>query len=126
MKTHAQVTPRLISLIETAAERAGNQSKLAELVEDTRHNLSAWKRGHRACPLEAQILMGAIAGKDVTEVMRDALLEQNEGTARGEKLKSALKKGSAAVGGATLLTTLGGDALAANLPGLLRCISWLT
>lgn len=125
MKTIVQATPRLINLITTAAKCAGNQSKLAEMVSETRHNLSAWKHGKRSCPVEAQIIMGSILGQDVNDVIRDALIEQNEGTARGEQLKSALKKGSSVAGAAALLTMSGGDVLASNLPGVLRCILWI-
>jgi hypothetical protein len=124
MNTTTQASARLIELINEAAKCAGNQSALAEIVGETRHNLSAWKRG-RPCPLEAQIIMGSLANRDVEQIMKEAVLERNEGTARGEKLKSALKKGSSVAGAAALLTTFGGDALALNLPGLLRCISWL-
>lgn len=125
MKTQIDVSPRLSDLIINAIKSAGNQTKLAEMVNASRHNLSAWKQGHRACPLEAQIIMGSIAGRDLGEVIRDALIEQNEGTARGEKLKSLLKKGSTVAGAATLLTLSGGDVLASNLPGVLRCILWI-
>jgi hypothetical protein len=113
---------RLFFLIQAAAARAGNESKLAGMLDETRHHVSSWKSGKRTCPVEAQILMAAIAGRDVDQVMKEALLERNAGTPRGEKLAAVLGKGITAVGGVTALTLCGPDALAASLPDLLRCI----
>lgn len=123
--TQTQASPRLVELINEASKQAGNQSKLAELVADSRQNLSAWKNGARACPLDAQVIMGSIIGSDIDEVIRAALIEQAQGTARGEKLKSALKKASMLAGVALPSMTFGIDGLAANLPHVLRCILWL-
>lgn len=120
--TQTQASPRLVDLINEASKQAGNQSKLAELVADSRQNLSAWKNGARACPLDAQVIMGSIIGTDIDEVIRAALIEQAQGTARGEKLKSALKKASMLAGVALPSMTFGIDGLAANLPHVLRCI----
>jgi hypothetical protein len=125
MNTQITASRRIISLIEDAAMKAGNESQLAKMVEETRHNVSAWKHGRRTCPLEAQVLMAAIAGRDIDQVMREGLIERNANTAKGEKLISALGKGLMGIGGATALTLCGTDAMAANLPGLLRCIFWL-
>lgn len=108
--------------MDEAIKQAGNESKLAAMVEETRQNLNTWKHGKRSCPLEAQILMASIAKRDIDQVIKEALLERNAGTPRGEKLVSALGKGLMGVGAATALLMSGGDALAANLPGLLRCI----
>lgn len=69
--------------------------------------------------------MANIAGRNVEEEIREALLERNEGTARGEKLKSALKKASMVAGVALPSMTFGIDGLAANLPHVLRCIFWI-
>lgn len=122
MDTKIQTSPRIISLIEDAAKQAGNESKLAALIEDTRHHVNAWKQGKRVCPIEAQVLMGAIAGRDAEEVLREAVIEKHEGTPKGEKLLRALGKQVLQAGGAIALASSVPDALAANLPGLLRCI----
>ena len=124
MDTQTHKPTRIILLIQQAAARAGNESKLAAMIDETRHHVNAWKHGKRTCSIEAQMLMADIAGQDVETVMRDALLERNAGTARGEKLAAALKKGTAVLGGATALTLCGPDVLAGSLPGLLRCIFW--
>lgn len=112
-------------MIQAAAAKAGNESKLAAMLDETRHHVSSWKHGKRTCPMEAQVLMAAIAGRDIETVMREALLERNAGTARGEKLEAVLKKGALAAGAVTALTLCGSSALAANLPSVLRCIFWL-
>ena len=116
MKQGLQPSERLVKLMEEAAKVAGSESKLAAMVEETRQNLSGWKHGKRACPVEAQILMAVIAKQDVDQVMKDALIERNAGTARGEKLVSALGKGLTTVGVVIVLALCGNDALASKLP----------
>lgn len=92
MKTKQYKSLRLIALIENAALNAGNESKLAVLLEETRHNLSAWKHGRRSCPIEAQMLLAGIAKEDVFTVMGQAIIEKHQGTTKGKKLEDALKK----------------------------------
>jgi hypothetical protein len=117
-----QVSVRVKTLIDEASMRAGNDRRLAKMIEATPGNVCDWRTALRPCPLEAQILMAAIAGRDVDGVIKDALIERNAGTARGEKLVSALGKGLMGLGAATALTLCANDALAFNLPGVLRCI----
>ena len=124
MTTATQATPRLQELMADAIKIAGNESKLAVFVEETRHNVNAWKHGTRSCPLEAQILMASLTKRNIDEVIKEALLERNAGTPRGEKLVSALGKVGLLAGVVTASTLCGQDALASNLPGLLRCILW--
>jgi hypothetical protein len=69
--------------------------------------------------------MAAVAGRNVDEVIREALIERNANTARGEKLVTALGKGLMSVGGLTAITLLGNDASASSFHvgvDLLRCI----
>lgn len=116
METTTQASPRLLNLIEDAITKAGNEAKLAAFVEATRHNVNAWKHGTRSCPIEAQILMATLTKRDVDVVIREALIERNAGTPRGEKLVSALGKAVCLVGVATVLTLSGSDVLASKLP----------
>ena len=109
-------------LIDEGTSAAEGASKLARAIGYSPEEVSMWKRGVRACPLEAQILMADVAKQNVAEVIRDALIERNEGTPRGEKLVSALGKVVSVLGGGVALTLCGPDVMAANLPGLLRCI----
>jgi hypothetical protein len=122
MSTEITSTPRLKTLLEQSSKAAGSPAKLAPEIGYSAQELSMWKRGIRACPLEAQILMAAIAKRDIDEVIREALIERNAGTLRGEKLVSALGKGLMAIGAGLVFWLPGNDALAANLPGVLRCI----
>ena len=122
METVTQASPRLINLIQDAIKIAGNEPKLAEFVEATRHNVNAWKHGTRSCPLEAQILMASLTKRNIDEVIKEALLERNAGTPRGEKLIYALGKVGLLAGVVTASMLCGRDALASNLPGLPRSI----
>ena len=122
METVNQPSPRLSNLIQEAIKKAGSEAKLAAFVEASRHHVNTWKHGTRSCPIEAQILMATLVKLDVNEVIREALIERNKGTARGEKLISALGKAVLAIGVVTASTLYGNDALASNLPGVLRCI----
>lgn len=122
MNTATQATPRLQKLMADAIKEAGNESKLAAFVEESRHNVNAWKHGTRSCPIEAQILMATLTKRNVDVVIRDALIERNAGTPRGEKLVSALGKVLSVSGVAIVLTLCDTDVLASNLPGVLRCI----
>jgi L-serine deaminase len=125
MATQNVASERLLSLIASAAMRAGNEAKLAKLVEANRHNLSAWKAGKRACPIEAQVLMADLTERDVQKEIADALIERNANTPRGEKLVTALGKGLMAVIAVTTITLSANDASASSsivLLDLLRCI----
>lgn len=125
MQTTEQPSERLKKLMEEATKKAGNASKLAEMIEETRHHVSAWKHGRRPCPLEAQILMASLAGRDVGAEIKAAILERNSGTSRGEKLISALGKGLFLSGVLIASTLCGNDALAASFCHLPRCINHL-
>jgi hypothetical protein len=125
MTTQNVASERLVSLIQSAAMRAGNEARLAKMVEENRHNVSAWKAGRRACPIEAQALMAALVDRDPIEEMRLAVLERNANTPRGEKLVSALGKGLMSAGAVALITVSASDVSASSsivLVDLLRCI----
>lgn len=120
-----QANIRVSTLIHDAATRAGNESRLAKMIEATPGNVNDWLHGRRPCPIEAQALMAAVAGLDVDSVIHDALLERNANTPRGEKLLSALGKGLMTASGAALITASASDVLASSSFApveLLRCI----
>lgn len=125
MPTQITVSNRVIDLINESAAKVGNPSKLGPTIGYTRHDVSAWIHGGRPCPVEAQALMAAVAGRNVDDVIKDALIERNANTPRGEKLLTALGKGLMGVGVLTLTMWSDKSALASNLPwgvDLLRCI----
>lgn len=109
---------RIKNLIDESSTAAGSPAKLAPSIGYSRQEISMWRAGTRACPLEAQILMAAVAKRDVDEVIREALIERNSGNPRGEKLVSALGKGLMSFGVATVLLLSGHDASASKLPAL--------
>lgn len=120
-----QPSTRINSLITRASMRAGNQSRLAKMLEVSPGNVTDWLEGRRPCPLEAQILMAPLADENVDSVIHTAIVEKHEGTSKGEKLISALGKGLMASGGLTVTMLSGRDASASSLNvavDLLRCI----
>jgi len=113
----------LDQLITKAAEKAGSDYKLAQLLEVSRGNVSDWRKGRRPCPAAEQALMADIAGLDASAWGARALIAPHEGTEKGERLKQALKKALLATGGAAAL--FGSSAQAAihdGLAYLIRCI----
>lgn len=90
MPTPINKSLRISQLIINAAMKAGSESKLASMLDETRQHVNAWKAGRRMCPLEAQILMGSICGQDSTLVLKQAVIERNEGNAKQRELIEAL------------------------------------
>lgn len=90
MNTPLKKSIRISQLIISAAMKAGGESKLASMLDESRQHVNAWKAGRRTCPLEAQILMGSICGEDSTMVLKQALIERNEGSAKQQDLILAL------------------------------------
>lgn len=120
-----QASARVLDLINAASVRAGNDSKLAALIEATPSRIHDWKERGKPCPVEYQALMAEVADRDPREEIVQALIERNANTPRGEKLVSALGKGLMASTGAIPFMLSANDALASNIPvgiELLRCI----
>lgn len=90
MTTEKNKSLRLVTLINEAAEKAGNEAALGRIIGATRHHVNAWKQGTRTCPLEMQVLMAQIAGRCSNEALVSGLLEKNNGTDKGRELKQAL------------------------------------
>jgi transcriptional regulator with XRE-family HTH domain len=117
---HTAIKPeeRIAKLINAAAQLYPSENQLAQAIGYTRSELSQWKLGKRACPVEAQVLLAAVAGLDAEEVLAYALIERNADTARGEKLLTALGKGSGFMSAAKagLLGIFASVALAFSVP----------
>lgn len=92
MITEKEPTQRLINLIKVASAGAGNYSKMALRIGETKHNVSAWVAGSRPCPVEAQILMAKVAQLDINATIRSAFIEKHEGSLKGDLLLVALGK----------------------------------
>lgn len=120
--TKHQPSARLADLMRRATEAAGNQSKLAILIAESKTNVNAWAQGSRSCPVEAQVLMAGVCGDDPDRVMKEAFIERNQGTPKGEMLLFAMGKDLLKRGAATALT-LCVFAASGSLNGdVLRCI----
>lgn len=120
-----QASPRLIGLIAEASMRAGNDSKLAAMIEASPSRVHDWRERGKPCPVEFQALMAALVERDPIEELRLAVLERNANTPRGEKLLSALGKGLMSAGAAALITVSASDVSASSsivAVELLRCI----
>ena len=90
----------LDELINKASTAAGNDSKLAKRLHQSRSVVSDWRSGRQTCPPADQALMADLAGLDADAWAARAVIAQHEGTEKGELLKQALKKAFVATGAA--------------------------
>jgi len=107
----------LSTLIDKAAEAAGSDYKLAQLLGVPRQMVSDWRNGRRTCTPEDQALIAAVAGLDAEEVLIRAILEKHAGKPKGEKLMQALGNGLRRIGEGVTSVFLGSVALAFLSPG---------
>lgn len=82
----------LQTLIDKAAKRAGNDSKLAVMLHTRRQTVSHWRNGHKPCPVADQVLMAHIAGLNAWAYAATGLIAQHAGTAKAAALAAALKQ----------------------------------
>lgn len=84
----------LIDTIEKAAAIAGSQTKLAELLGESRPHVSNWKAGTRVCTIDKRIKLAQIAGLDPTmavlEGLADQLDENDEWQAKAKETLNAI------------------------------------
>jgi hypothetical protein len=82
----------IVILLDAAKKETGSDYKTAQRIGETRMNVSNWRNGKQAMPAYAVTLLADVAGLDAVEWSARALIAPHEGTAKGEKLKQALKK----------------------------------
>lgn len=87
-------------LIDSAKARAGNDTKLAKMLNTTSSRVSDWRHGRKTCQPEDQAVLASIAGMNAIEVLARATVKQHEGTPKGDLLMRALGKGFVATGAA--------------------------
>lgn len=104
-ETHLQ---ELNKLIDEAKARAGNDTKLAKMLNTTSSRVSDWRHGRKTCQPEDQAVLASIAGMNAIEVLARATVQQHEGTPKGDLLMRALGKTLLATGG--VLGTAGASA----------------
>lgn len=95
-------SPTAIDLIDKAAKIAGSDYRLAKQIGVSPQRMSDWRAGRQSPGVEYRALMANIAGLDVDQVMRDALLEKHANTPLGERLLSVLGNVVHGVGAITL------------------------
>ena len=94
---------QVLDLIDKAAKIAGSDYRLAKQIGVSPQRMSDWRNGRCTVGVEYRALMADVAGLDVDEVIRDALLEKHANTPLGERLLSVL--GNAVHGGAAITLT---------------------
>jgi len=110
----------LDELINRASKVAGNDKKLAEMLEVSKQTLSDWRHDRRPCSAADVALMAELAGLEPEAWTARAVIHQHEGTSKGAKLEKALKKAFIATGGvAASFGATAGDSVA----HLIRCIN---
>ena len=110
MQSHTNHLDELNELIDQAKKQAGNDTKLAKLLNTTPSRVSDWRHGRKTCQPEDQAMLASIAGFNAIEVLARATVQQYEGTPKGNMLMRALGKGSLAIGAA--LGSVGASAAA--------------
>ena len=81
----------LKELIEKAAERAGSQKALADLIGELPTHLSAMKKGTRPCGLKKRAAIAEIAGENIARTLLEAIAEDmSEDVPREAEAKKAL------------------------------------
>jgi hypothetical protein len=109
----------LIALIEKAAAIAGSEYKLAQLLGVGRQVVSDWKHGRRTCTPEDWALLAYVAGLDPEEALIRAVVAKHADTPKGERLVTALGKGSRVTGaGAFFATCVSVASLLREIEGL--------
>jgi len=96
-------SPTAVDLIDKAAKIAGSDYRLAKQIGVSPQRMSDWRAGRQSPGVEYRALMADIAGLDVDQVMREALLEKHANTPLGERLLSVL--GNAVHGVAAITLT---------------------
>lgn len=81
---------RIKTLIDKAAKVCGSQSALAANLDIHRSQLSEMKRGVRHISPEIAILIADIAMQNVADAALSAILENGQGTVRGERVQAAV------------------------------------
>jgi len=79
-------------LLDAAKKRTGSDYKTAALLHVTPATLSNWRYERKHMPAADVALIASLAGLNAVEWGSRALIDQHEGTAKGEMLKQALKK----------------------------------
>lgn len=72
-------------LIELAAEKAGSQRKLAQLVGQHAGQLTEMKQGKRPCNLRLRAKLAEVAGYDLQTAVIEGAIEELEGGDATEK-----------------------------------------
>lgn len=80
------------TLIDKAAKVCGSQTALSKRLKIHRSRLSDIKNGHAPMPPAMAILIADIAMENVADAALAAIVQNEEGTERGEQIKAVLGK----------------------------------
>lgn len=95
------------TLIDKAAEKVGNRSKVASVLKCSRSQMHDWYAGTKRCSPPDRARLAALAGDDPQQELIRATLEETAGTPRGEQLRVILGKAFRQTGGALHTVVLG-------------------
>lgn len=70
----------VVKLIEKATEKAGDQTRLAEMLGVHQQDISAWKKGRRACTTRSRIELCKIADYDLKVALIEQVIEGLDAT----------------------------------------------
>lgn len=115
------------TLLDKAKLQSGSDYKTAKELGVSRMNLSNWRHGKQPMPVADVALAAHLAGLDAVEWCSRATAAQHEGTPKGVKLQTALKKalqatGAALVSSGASAATITATASKAGLLYFIRCI----
>ncbi len=92
-------------LIDKAAELCGSQAEVARRLGVDRAEITRWKSGLRPLSPEDAAFLADLANVDAKDAAAQALIERNEGTEKGDRLREILGKGGAVFAAAMLVTS---------------------
>lgn len=80
------------TLIDTASKVCGSQSALSNRLGIQKSQMSEMRTGSRSIAPEVAILIADVAGANVTDAALAAIIENSDGTPRGEQIKAIIGK----------------------------------
>ena len=84
------MTTSLRDLIESAAAKAGGYRALSREIGVPDSHLHNYRKEARKCPLDVRVLIAEAAGLDADKTLREGIVAEHAGTARGARLAEIL------------------------------------
>jgi hypothetical protein len=101
-------------LLDAAKKATGSDYKTAQQIHVSRTTVSDWRNRGKPMPPGDVTLLAQLAGLDPEAWTLRAVASHYNGTAKGEKIRNALKKALAATGAAVVSNGVHAAAIASN------------